>query len=281
MKGGVKRMDCCDLGSFLDALVCGTNLHISVVFAGKPGSGKMRRAYHHVVHRKPICIAMRKNQEGVNSCIRCRMTVQNYIIRHGKPMSGYCAKGVFEYCAPVLYRGEVIAVIFIGNIYTGAQEQKRRFGESLTPQLLETMEHRYSPADCANTAEVISSYIRMLADRYGLDDENNDSLMESIKSYIRDNYTYDFSVSELAEMFGYNAKYLGRLFKNRTGTTINAFCNTQRIIEAKKLLSETDMRITDIALHTGFNNISYFNYVFFQHTGVSPSVYRSAETQRK
>ena len=32
-------MDCCDLGSFLDALVCGTNLHISVVFAGKPGSG--------------------------------------------------------------------------------------------------------------------------------------------------------------------------------------------------------------------------------------------------
>lgn len=271
-------MDCCDLGTFLDALVCGTNLHISVVFAGKPGSGKMRRSYQYIVHKKPVCVAMRRTQEGYNSCVRCRMAVQNYIIRHGRPMSGYCKKGVYEYCAPVIYCGEVIAVIFIGNIYTGAEEQVNRFGEFLTPQMLATMEQKYSPADCAKTAQVISGYIRMLVDRYGLEEENKDSLMENIKSYIRDNYAYDFSVAELAEMFGYNAKYLGRLFKSRTGTSLNTFCNIQRVNEAKRLLSETQMRITDIALQTGFNNISYFNYVFMQQTGVSPGTYRNEES---
>ncbi len=104
-------MECCDLGTFLDAMVCGTDLHISVVFTGRPGSEIMQRPYHHVVHKKPVCSAMRKLPDGNSSCVRCRMAVQKYVSRHGKPLAGYCQKGVFEYCAPVIWRGETVAVV--------------------------------------------------------------------------------------------------------------------------------------------------------------------------
>jgi len=271
-------VDCCDLGTFLDALVCGTNLHISVVFTGRPGSNIMRRGKHHVVHKKPVCAAMRKTQEGYSSCVRCRMAAQKYVSRHGKPLSGYCIKGVYEYCAPVTFRGETVAVIFIGNIYTGEPEQLMRFGKSLTPELLKTMEYKYTKADCIRTARVVNDFICLLAEQYGMGEVDHNGLSDSVKHYIRENYTYNFSLTDLAEIFGYNAKYLGRVFKSRTGTTVNAYCNTLRIAEAKRLLLETEMRITEIALEVGFNNISYFNYVFTRETGMSPSDYRSAAT---
>lgn len=267
-------MECCDLGTFLDAMVCGTNLHISVVFVGKTVGEKMRRAYHHVAHKKPVCAAMRKTQEGYASCVRCRMAVQNYVSRHRKPLAGYCKKGVYEYCVPVIWHGQTIAVVFVGNVYTGEPEQLRRLGDRLTPQLLETMERRFTPGDCERTAGVVCDFICLLAEQYGMEEVNHDGLMDSVKSYIRENYAYNFSIGDLAELFGYNAKYLGRTFKNRTGTTVNAFCNALRVAEAKRLLKETQMRITDIALETGFNNISYFNYVFSRETGMSPGAYR-------
>ena len=270
-------MECCDLGTFLDALVCGTNLHISVVFSGKIGSEKMRRAYYQVKHIKPVCTAMRKTPEENDACIRCSMAVRKYIFRYGKPLAGYCKKGVYEYCAPVIYQGETIAVVFVGNVFTGEPEQMKRFEGRITQPLLDTMEHRYKPEDCERTARVVADFIRLLAERYGMEEGNHDVLMDSIKSYIRENYAYNFSLTDLAEIFGYNAKYLGRLFKHRTGTTVNVFCNTLRMEEAKRLLKETEMRITDIALQTGFNNISYFNYVFSQEMGMSPGAYRAAE----
>lgn len=269
-------MEYSDLGTFLDAIVCGTNLHISVVFTGMPGSEIMRREYHHIAHKKPVCSAMRKIQDGNTSCVRCRMTVQKYVSRHKKPLAGYCKKGVFEYCAPVIWRGETIAVIFIGNIYTGKPEQLKRFNDRLTPQLLDSMEHKYTVEDCQRTARVVNDYICLLAEQYGMGDADRDRLTDSIRSYIRENYAYNFTLTDLADLFGYNAKYLGRVFKNRTGTTINAYCNMLRIGEAKRLLKESQMRITEIALETGFNNISYFNYVFVRETGMSPSAYRGA-----
>lgn len=272
---GWDAVETCNLGAFLDAMVCGTNLHISVVFIGNTGGKHMQRPYHYVVHKKPVCVSKHKTQAGFSSCVRCRMTVQNYIARHGKSLSGYCKKGVYEHCAPVIYQGRTIAVIFIGNIYTGEDEQLRRLGSGVTQSLLDTMEHNYTKQDCENTARVIGDFICLLAEQHGMEEGNHDALMDGIKNYIRENYVYNFSLEDLAEIFGYNAKYLGRLFKHRTGTTVNKFCNMLRIEEAKRLLTETDMRITDIALQTGFNNISYFNYVFSGETGKSPGAYRS------
>jgi len=86
----------------------------------------------------------------------------------------------------------------------------------------------------------------------------------------------DLSLQYLADAWGYNPKYLGRLFKANAGYTIREYCNRIRISAAKELLENTQMKIADIAQHVGYNNITYFNYVFAALVGVSPSEYRNA-----
>jgi AraC-like DNA-binding protein len=47
-----------------------------------------------------------------------------------------------------------------------------------------------------------------------------------------------------------------------------------RIEEAKRSLKQTDLRIIDISFNVGFNNITYFNSIFKEYTGLTPSEFK-------
>ena len=64
------------------------------------------------------------------------------------------------------------------------------------------------------------------------------------------------------------------MFKSSSGMTIRAYANLLKLEDAKKLLSETDLSITEIALDTGFNDVSYFIKLFKKQFGISPLKYR-------
>ena len=81
-------------------------------------------------------------------------------------------------------------------------------------------------------------------------------------------------MTSLAATFNYNEKYLGRLFKAKTGQTISEYCNSRKIGNAKQLLKHSRLSISDIAAQTGFNNVTYFNRTFKKITGKSPQEYR-------
>ena len=51
--------------------------------------------------------------------------------------------------------------------------------------------------------------------------------------------------------------------------------NEYRIVHATKLLSESQLSITDISFECGFNNFSHFNNLFKEFTGKNASKYRS------
>ena len=66
-----------------------------------------------------------------------------------------------------------------------------------------------------------------------------------------------------------------RYFKKVTGKTFTKLVNEYRIVHATKLLSESQLSITDICFESGFNNFSHFNKLFKAFTGKSASKYRS------
>jgi YesN/AraC family two-component response regulator len=143
-------------------------------------------------------------------------------------------------------------------------------------KLLHTMDTGYTREDCRKTAEIVESYISLLLDAYGVGKLGQDSLVEKVKQYIFENYIFGFTASDIAKALGYNEQYLGRLFKERFGQNIKAYCNVLRINEAKRLLVSTDLSISEIAGLIGFNNTTYFNYVFANHTAMSPTQYRES-----
>ena len=63
-------------------------------------------------------------------------------------------------------------------------------------------------------------------------------------------------------------------FKQKYGITVVDYLTDLRVEEAKKLLVETDMTVSEISDETGFSDTSYFSKVFLRTVGISPTAYR-------
>lgn len=116
-------------------------------------------------------------------------------------------------------------------------------------------------------------------------DENSsrsNQAVEYVLEYINQNYAQPLSVSILANEVYLNPDYLGRIFRDATGTTVSAIIQKVRIDRVCSLLSTTDRTVTDIALSCGFEDMKFFYSVFKKHMGMLPGNYREhIQTSKK
>lgn len=82
----------------------------------------------------------------------------------------------------------------------------------------------------------------------------------------------DASVEALAARVGVGSRQLARLFAKHLGASPSQVAKTTRVQRAKRLLDETDLSMTDIALRSGFRSLRRFNDVFLE-------VYKRAPTE--
>ena len=82
------------------------------------------------------------------------------------------------------------------------------------------------------------------------------------------------SVDELANKLGLGSRHLRRLFLQHVGASPISFAQTRRLQFAKRLLDETNLPITEIALAAGFGSLRRFNAAFRQTYGRAPSELR-------
>ncbi|OUM95185.1 MAG: AraC family transcriptional regulator [Thermobacillus sp. ZCTH02-B1] len=92
--------------------------------------------------------------------------------------------------------------------------------------------------------------------------------------YIERRYAEPIRLGDLASAVSMSEAYFCRLFKRITAATPVEYINLYRVRQAAILLRSTDRKITDIALEVGFRNLSYFNTVFRQRFGCTPTEYR-------
>lgn len=108
-------------------------------------------------------------------------------------------------------------------------------------------------------------------------EKNFDRRVESIKTaltFIKDNYQNKIYISDLAGQVNLNEQYFCRLFRKAIGYSPIEYLNEYRIKQAKRLLEETDLQVTEVCLDCGFNNLGNFLQEFRKHTGTTPLQYR-------
>lgn len=108
--------------------------------------------------------------------------------------------------------------------------------------------------------------------------EVSDSLSNSkgnklklIITYIENNYTHAISIHDIAKECHFSESHFMKFFKQCTGTSFISYLNDYRLLIASRLLTSTDLPVTQIAVECGFDNISYFNRCFKKKYGEAPS----------
>jgi AraC family transcriptional activator of pobA len=86
--------------------------------------------------------------------------------------------------------------------------------------------------------------------------------------------------TQYANALHISADHLNEVVKQHTGQTASALITDRRILEAKRLLLHAKKSIKEIAWHLQFNEISYFNKFFKQHTGHTPASFREAVREK-
>ncbi|TGK08620.1 DNA-3-methyladenine glycosylase 2 [Leptospira fletcheri] len=82
------------------------------------------------------------------------------------------------------------------------------------------------------------------------------------------------SVEDLAEEFGVTSRHLRRVIKSEFGVSPIELAQTQKLLLAKRLLTDTDLRVTDIAFASGFSSLRRFNALFKGRYRMVPSQFR-------
>ena len=112
------------------------------------------------------------------------------------------------------------------------------------------------------------------------DRQTLDSVGEAL-SFIFENFRRDIRLADLAGALGLSEWACSRFFKKNTGNSFTDYVTMLRLGDACKLLSGSDMSVTDICFEVGYSNVSNFNRTFLRLRGLTPSAYRRLARNRK
>ena len=102
----------------------------------------------------------------------------------------------------------------------------------------------------------------------------DDKFMDEIIRTIGQNLSNsDFSVHDLCEQTAYSYLQIYRKVRALTGETVNELIRNIRLQKAASMLTDTDLRISEIMYDVGFSSHSYFTKCFKERFGVSPKEY--------
>ncbi|MBM7866969.1 response regulator [Heliobacterium gestii] len=102
----------------------------------------------------------------------------------------------------------------------------------------------------------------------------NRRLINRACEYITANCQRNLSLEEVARSAHLSPYYFSRIFKTEKGCNFVDFLTNARMERAKKLLTDTDNNLIQIAGQVGYQDSSYFCRVFRKETGMTPNRYR-------
>ncbi|MEF3079006.1 AraC family transcriptional regulator [Winogradskyella poriferorum] len=129
--------------------------------------------------------------------------------------------------------------------------------------------------------ELIVRLLQTKAKSLIINDTNNifnDTRIGTVIKFIKDNLTNkDITVDQLAKKAYMSTSHFHKQFKNTLGVSPIDYINSEKIKFAKKLIKESkDVRMSEIAFKSGFNNTSYFNRQFKKMEMMTPAQFKSS-----
>ena len=147
------------------------------------------------------------------------------------------------------------------------------------PERTATIEDFHRQCDkCGKAEEVFTclgdfqrKYLEEQVKRY-----ENDTIrpVRRAKEYIQTHFSEPLTLEEVSEMVGLSTAYFSALFKKTEGEGFAKYLINVRMEQAKLLLRESNLPVTEICRKVGYNDPKHFTHTFEKAAGVKPSTYR-------
>ncbi len=252
------------------------------------------------VHYCSFCNTAKLTSRGLQGCLKCKRKSIRKALLLKQPFTGKCYLGITEIVQPFFSGNIPLGIIYIGNILLETDEQAIKlqiakmaaitgvkkellYAELVTVEKITSSKLR----EYHEIAEIIASCIEMyLAGPFKSKSkqlpQNKATGAHEIKhwvviqtlDYIHQFYYTDIKLSQIANLYFINEQYLCKLFSKQIGQSFTNYLNEIRIHHAQELLASSDRKIIEVSTMVGFNNVTYFNSVFKEHTHLTPREFR-------
>ncbi len=108
-----------------------------------------------------------------------------------------------------------------------------------------------------------------------------DQLLSQACQLINRGFLHQHSLTQLATRLGISDRHLRRLFDQYYGVSPLHYVQSQKLLQAKQLLTDTRLPMVDVAALSGFGSSRRFNSLFQQHYRLTPSQLRQSATAAK
>lgn len=99
-------------------------------------------------------------------------------------------------------------------------------------------------------------------------------LVKKVDDCIRMHYREEITLQYISNELYLNSSYLSRTYKKLTGNTITEKITMYRVAKAKDLLSNSTLKIYEVAKAVGIKDAAYFTNIFMKYVGQNPTEYR-------
>jgi len=146
--------------------------------------------------------------------------------------------------------------------------------------ILNRLEKEYSETEIANLNIVQSYFITLF---YEMNKNQNkmaksnsaaEVLTVKFKELIHENIKTRHQVNYYASLLNVTPNHLNKSIRTVTGKSAAKWIDETILLEAKYLLFQTTLSVSEIAMQVGHEDHSYFSRFFKKHEGISPVQYR-------
>ena len=145
--------------------------------------------------------------------------------------------------------------------------------------LMGGVDYILKPLNQDNAALVLESLSRKLAEKNSKTPTvafvpSQSKSFDDVVTYVTANFSKRHTLKDLSDRFNMSPTYICDLFARHYESTLIIFVTNLRMIEASRLILETDTPLKEIAVFCGYPNYYHFGKVFKTHFGKSPSQLR-------
>jgi len=190
-----------------------------------------------------------------------------------------CHAGLVDVAAPVVYNGEVIAYLILGqmkNEVDFSSVKKYISDLELDFDLLKNNYDKMTAYDeeklksIANLATMLTKYIMLES----MLKPESDSAFESALAYIDANIDSRISLDEISHKSNISITSLYKYFHQYFNCTVSDYINKKRVEKSVNYLLATDMSIEIISQKVGFLSSSYYTRMFKKYMHDTPLAFR-------